>query len=135
MIIGVIGFYFIISAINSYISESIKNKSDLSLNISKLYELKKEYQLSENSFQIVQNSLFQNDVVKDKWNFTEMLNQFPKSLKEELKYKMHMSLLDNFEFIKDLKWKLVIELGESFKIIKYKESNKINIFNFYFRLN
>jgi hypothetical protein len=127
MIIGVIGFYFIISALNAYISDSMNKRAELSMKIYNLKELKQKYRLSDDTYQIGINSLAQNDIAKDKSNFTMMLEKFPKSLKRELKYQMYLSILKNFEFIKTLKMKLVIAIGESLQKVRIKESKGINI--------
>lgn len=122
MIIGVIGFYFVVSAITSYISDSINKTSNFAIRIENLRKLRKKYRLSDDLYRIGMASLIKNDISKDRSNFTEMLGKFPKTLKRELKYQMYSSLLKNFPVFKNLRMKMLNTIGDHLKKVQIKES-------------
>jgi hypothetical protein len=123
ILIGVVGFYFVISSINSVISERLHKNATFTNHINSLMKLKKKKGISEELYRVAISSIFRKDYKRNINNFNDMLNKFPKSLKKELKYKMNIHIFKNFKFVQKLSKKIVNTLGKHIKKIHIKKGN------------
>ena len=115
IIIGVIGFYFVVSNINSIISNSIKKNKNFSICMTKLEKLKKKYNIDEKIYKLAKRALIKEDFKKEVFDFVPMMISFPKSLKKKLKYDMYINMFGGFRFLKDLPMETVISIGNKMK--------------------
>jgi hypothetical protein len=122
MIIGVIGFYFVVSNINSIISNSIKNNMNFTAKITQLDKIRTRYKLNPNFFKMVRQSLIKKDYIQDIDNFKPMFNKFPNYLREELKYKMYLKMFGNFRILLRLEKHVLNKIGDCVKKVHFHES-------------
>lgn len=122
MLIGVVGFYFIIGGITSIISHSLKKKAMFSIYIDNLLKIKKKYKISNNLYNVALGSIFRKDYKSKRENFDDFFSKFPKKLRTKLKYNMYKNMLKNFEFTKIISPKNLIMIGEKMRRIYIRKS-------------
>lgn len=122
MIIGVIGFYFVVSNINSIISNSIKMNMKFTSKITLLTQLRDKYKLKPRFFKMVRESLIKEDYKEDIQNFQSMFLKFPKYLRRELKYKMYLKVFGNFSLLRRLEKNILNAIGDKVKQVHFHES-------------
>jgi hypothetical protein len=122
MIIGVIGFYFVVSNINSIISNSIKRNMNFTSKITLLSNLRDKYKLKPKFYKMVRESLINEDYKEDITNFTPMLNKFPRYLQRELKYNMYLKIFGNFNLLRRLEKNILNAIGDKVKQVHFQES-------------
>ena len=127
IIIGVIGFYFVVSNINSIISNSIKKNKNFTICMTKLEKLKKKYDIDEKIYKLAKRALIKEDFKKEVFDFIPMMVSFPKSLKKKLKYDMYINMFGGFRFLKDLPMETVISIGNKMKEVVYQKSKDCNL--------
>ena len=123
MIIGVIGFYFVVSNINSIISSSIRINMAFTAKITQLSKLNKKYKLDPELFKMVRSSLINEDYKRDISNFKPMFKKFPKYLRKELKYEMYKKVFGNFRILLGLQKKVLNSIGDHVTPLNFQESN------------
>lgn len=122
MIIGVIGFYYVVSNINSIISSSIRINMAFSSKIMLLDKLNKKYKLDPVFFKMVRRSLIQEDYKRDISNFKPMFQKFPKYLRRDLKYEMYKKVFGKFKILLGLGKKVLNTIGDHVKNLHFQES-------------
>lgn len=124
MIIGVIGFYFVISNINSITSNSINQQRLISLQKSFLYKIHEEKKLKPQIFKIINKQIENAHDFKKRRTVTEFLNIFPKVLKRELKYTFYKNyLFGNFQFLKNFEKKIINSIGDHMIQVNFTKCN------------
>jgi hypothetical protein len=125
MIIGVTSFYFVISDINTIISNSVEKGMKFSFCMAKLEKIQKKYLLSNSVYKKARMSIFNSKPSTDaswkKW----FLDQFPMYLQNELKYHIYSKMFSCFEWTSKLTSKTLNLLGDSIREVEFEES-KIN---------
>jgi hypothetical protein len=112
MIVGVVGFYFLLSDINSIISNTIKKEIQFSAKLSMLEKVNENYQLTEETYKEAKQSLFELSE-NDKFNLDSFYDQFPLVLKEKLKYRVYSNMLEQFSIFHKLKPEQINTIGDS----------------------
>lgn len=122
MIIGVIGFYFVVSNINSIISNTIKKNKNFTICMTKLEKLKKKYKIGDEIYRLAKRAIIKEEHKHEILNYIPLIKTFPKSLKKKLKYEMYINILGGFRFLKDLGMPAVISIGNKIKEVNYEKS-------------
>lgn len=122
MIIGVIGFYFVVSNINSIISNTIKINMSFTSKISLLNKLKNKYNLDIRFYKMIRSSLIKEDYKRDVENFKPMFQKFPEYLRKELKYQMYLKVFGNFKVLLKLDKNVLNKIGDCSIKLQFQES-------------
>ena len=112
MIIGVVGFYFLLSDINSIISNTIHKEIQFSARLAMLERVNNSYKLTEKTYKEAKQSLFEVEK-RVKFDLEVFYNQFPVILKEKLKYHVYSSMLNRFPIFHKLKPEQINHIGDS----------------------
>lgn len=130
MIIGVISFTFVVSNINSILSQNNKKASEQSKNIIFLEKMKVKHGLSVELIEMAKNEIRNRNNQNKSLDFSEMINNYPANLKNELYFSMYSLKLKKIKFFKDLPPEVVAVLGQALTPIVYTKGHK-NIFWYY----
>ena len=118
MIFGVISFTFVVSNINSMLSQSNKSTLQRSKNFSFLEKMNLKYKLSPELIEMATKEINKH-VQNHSDNFYEMINTFPVNLRNDLYYSMFKNNLNQINFFKDLPPDIIIVLGQALTPIIY----------------
>jgi hypothetical protein len=122
MIIGVTAFYFVISDINTIISNSVEKRMKFSNCMTKLAKIQEKYTLSSTVLQKARKSIIDSKPCSkmswQKW----FLDQFPMSLQNDLKYHIYSKMFSYFEWSNRLSIKTLNLLGDSVREVEFDES-------------
>lgn len=122
MIIGVIGFYFVVSNINSIISNTIKINMNFTAKISLLDKLQAKYKLNQRFYRMIRKSLIKEDYKRDVESFKPMFRKFPKYLRRELKYQMYLKVFGNFKILLKLDKNVLNKIGDCSAKLHFQKS-------------
>ena len=110
MVMGVITFYYMISSINSLITNDIMKGKSENKNLSTLFKIMTEYKLPTDLVKKAKASIFIKD--KNKYNLKDFNNNFKKALRIELSYFIHYPILKNFSFMNCLRKNILTSVGK-----------------------
>lgn len=122
MIIGVISFYFVISDINTIISNSVAKGMKLSSRLTKLEKIRQQYILSPQLCQKARVSIFQPRAFSEESSQDWFLAQFPKSLQNQLKFHIYSKLFSFFDWTLSLSPTTLSLLGDVVHQVQFEES-------------
>lgn len=130
MLFGVISFTFVVSNINSILSEQYQKRSELEKNIIFLDKLQKKYTFSEELFNVskkqIKMKMKSNTIIDDMEAFLKI---FPKKLRNELEISMYGEDLNKIKIFKELTEETIISIGRKLhKIIYVKGSLSLQTF-------
>lgn len=123
MIIGVIGFYFVVSNINSIISNSIKKQSLISLKKSFLYKINEKKKFKPKILEMISKQIDDYNEFHEWKEVKKFLNVFPKVYKRDLKYAFYKNLLRDFQFLKSFNKKIINSVGDCMTELSFYKSN------------
>lgn len=121
--VGVVGFYFVIGAITSIISNSIAKHTAFNNHINSLRKLKKKHGISENLYCIALQSILRKDYKRKRENFADFIAKFPKTLKTELKHQMYRSIFRRIGLAAKLSAKNLIAVGDCIRQVRVRKSS------------
>jgi hypothetical protein len=121
MIIGVTAFYFVVSDINTIISNSVAKEIQVSACMTKLDKIKKMYPISSDMYKAAKLSLF-NKNGKQLINTKGFLEHFPRSFGNELKFHMYSKKFELFKWTRDLPPIFLGRLGDVIREVELEES-------------
>lgn len=121
MIIGVIVFYFVVSDINTIISNSVAKEIQVSACMTKLEKIKKKYPISSNMYKAAKLSLF-NKNLNNLVNTKGFLGHFPRSFENELKYHMYSKKFELFNWTQNVPSNFLGRLGDEIREVELEES-------------
>lgn len=127
MIIGVIFFTFVVSNINSIISQKNKKHIYQEKNLLCLNKANKEYEFSESIMNLAQNSLKKNNGRPLLEKVEDLLIVFPKNLKKQLQLCIYKTKLSKIKFFMGLHSDILIALGQSLYTVIYTKSNSFKV--------
>ena len=126
MIIGVMGFYFVLSNINSVVSSTVRMDIEFAARLSMLEKIKKKYQLSLPVYKETKRSLFEDEFKSMDFNLNNFFKKFPISLREDLKYHLNVKKLAQFNLFYGLDRSTLNTLGDSLKLLRFEPSKSFN---------
>jgi hypothetical protein len=123
MILGVISFTFVVSNINTILSQSNKKNKKKGKCLIYLEQIRKKYNLSKEAVNMVKN-----EVVKGIKDFSpedvdKIPKYFPPKIKTELYLSMYKDKLKKIKIFKPLSDDVLITLGHAITPIIYTPSN------------
>ena len=120
MLFGVISFTFVVSNINSILSEQYQKRNALEKNIMSLETLQKKYNFSEDLFHLsrkqIKMKMTSNTFIDDMESF---LKVFPKNLKNDLQISMYGERLGQIDIFHGLNEETIISIGRKLTKIIY----------------
>lgn len=123
MIVGVIFFTFVVSNINSIISQNNKKHIYQEKNLLYLDKANREYEFSESIMSLAKNSLKKNNGIPVLEKVEDLLRVFPKNLKKKLQLCIYRKKLRKIKFFMGLHSDILIALGQSLYTVIYSKSN------------
>ena len=108
-----ISFTFVVSNINSIISQNHKNASQRSKNIIFLEKMRLKYGLSFELIEMIKKEVNKPTQKFHSENFDDLVDRFPVKLKNLLLYNMFKYRLQKINFFKDLPAEMLVALGQA----------------------
>lgn len=96
MIMGVIGFYFVLSDINSIISSTLQSEYNFSSRVTMLEKIQEKYKMDYKVYIQAKRTLFEEERETRVFNIQPFVERFPKFLQLELKYSIYSRDFKNF---------------------------------------
>ena len=124
MIIGVVSFYFVVSDINTIISNSVAKGIKVSSCMVKLEKIKELYPVSQKVYSQAKKSLFGKqplDLARDRRRF---LDHFPKSFQNDLKFHIYSKQFKDFPWVPQLGLSVLGMLGDAVREVDFEESKR-----------
>ena len=123
MIVGVVFFTFVVSNINSIISQ--KNKKDLIQEKNMLYleRANREYKFSNSIMCMAMSSVKKNQGIVQLENIEDLLRVFPKNLKKQLQMSVYEKKVSKINFFNGLHPDILIALGQCLYKVMYTKRN------------
>lgn len=115
IIMGVIGFYFVLSDINSVISTALKEDMNFSSRVTMLEKIQEKYQMNNKVYFKAKRTLFQEENQKGDIELRPFFQQFPRSLRQDLKYSVYSKNFELFAFTKYTEPLILNEIGDCMK--------------------
>ena len=122
MVIGVVGFYFLLSDINSIISNTVKKEILFSSKLAMLEKVHISYNLADKTYKEAKLSLYK-QVDKENFDLDGFYSQFPIFIREELKFHVYSIMLKPFLIFQKLKMDQINRIGDSLQIETFDKSN------------
>ena len=128
MIMGVISFTFVVSNINSIISQQKKKQAHQQKNLMYLNRIHEKHGLSKELIKTTKNIIFKNIQVCRIENVDDFFKVYPKSIKTELQLSMYKENMSQIEFFQDLPDEIMITIGRALKPISFTPSTISTLF-------
>ena len=122
MISGVMGFYFVLSNINTVVSSTVRKDIEFAARLSMLEKIKKKYSISAKLYKEAKVSLYEDEYKPIEVNLKPFFIKFHITLRENLKYFMNLKKLNSFRMFDNLDRSIVNSLGKCIKSVKYEPS-------------
>ena len=119
MIFGVISFTFVVSNINSILSQTYRAERERSKNLIILESIKEKYDFSPELIEVVKMQINKPVPTISSDNFQPTIKIFPTGIKNELLYSMYKDSLNQITFFKDLPPEIINVLGQALTPIVY----------------
>lgn len=131
MILGVISFTFVVSNINSIISQNRKKFVQQEKNLIFLDKMKSKYNLSNELITMARKEVKSRSKFQKIESISDFLRIYPKNLKNELQLCMYRNNLSEINFFSGLPDEIIISIGQALKPIMYTPSN---LFKYLFQI-
>lgn len=123
MVIGVVGFYFVVSDINTIITNSILKNSKLTKKYTLLLKIQEQYEIDKYYIEKAQKALLKKkEIEKDFLEWKDFINYFPEIYSKYLKYEIYISKFKNFKNISKMKKRELNILGDKITEIHISSS-------------
>jgi len=121
MVVGVVGFYFLLSDINAVISEALNKEARFSAKLSMLEKVNIRYKLSPDTYKEARASLFRL-ADRTKLDLLFFYGCFPTHIREELKHAQYSAELAQFPLFRKLKPEQLNRIGDALQLEVFEES-------------
>ena len=122
MLLGVVSFTFVVSNINSIISQNKKKVKLKSKNLICLENIQRDHKLSDHMISMIKKEIKRTQDIVSLEQFKEMILKFPKKMQDELFLGMFHKSLTSINMFKSLPNEVLILLGKSLKSVIYMPS-------------
>lgn len=124
MLLGVVSFTFVVSNINSIISQNKKKVKMNSKNLIHLEKIQKKYHISEELVSMAKKEINGTTYAQNQESFMEMIAKFPKGLQNDLHVNMYRKKLESINMFKNLPPEVTIMLGHALTSIIFMPSTR-----------
>lgn len=125
MLLGVVSFTFVVSNINSIISQNKKKNMQEAKSEIFLDQMQKKYNLSNDLICMAKSEVSKSMDTVNMENFKNMISSFPKNLRNELYLSMFRDRLSKINIFKMLPDEVIITLGKVLTPIIYMPSKML----------
>lgn len=131
MFFGVISYTFLVSHINSFLTNKTNLLKKRGKGVLFLEKLQKTYQFSQPLYKMALNLIKKSNLNDENKidNLDYFLNFFPKNLKNELEIYMYESQVNAINMFKGLPNDIIIQIGQTLTPVIYTQS-----YSFYFEI-
>ena len=121
MIIGVFGFFILLSDIHSIVSNKVKKKIHISSKLCILKKLNSTIHLTEGTYKKAKSSLYNRTEAK-KFDLQIFYSHFPVRIQKDLKFHVHSLLFRQFQLFNNLSKEQINRIGDSLNYETFKKS-------------
>lgn len=121
MFVGVVGFYFLLSDINSIISSTVLKEMQFSTKLDMLETVNKNYQLHRATYREARESLYRLSE-QDEFDLKTFYSHFPFHLKEDLKFHVYSQMLSQFPLFHKLDADQINRICDSLQLETFEQS-------------
>ena len=112
MMIGVMGFYFVLSDINAVVSDTVRKDIEFSARLSMLEKIQNKYKLTDDVYKQAKMSLYEDEFRIVNLDLKVFLPRLPSFLREDLKFQVNSVKLKEFVIFKNLDRPVLNQLGK-----------------------
>lgn len=123
MCVGVVGFYFLLSDINSIISSTVGKEMQFSTKLDMLEKVNTSYQLTQATYREARQSLYRLSD-RDEFDLKTFYSHFPFHLREDLKYHVYSRMLSQFPLFHKLDADQINRISDALQIETFEKCRR-----------